>query len=116
MSLLGPLMHDAGKVIFVNNHIKRLELLRQVDGVYCEFCQTGPALNATGLLCLHRPALGWTSGEQDIRPDSDAFFQRHLHMGVYPTAPYPGNNHCICPNPWVDEQYLAYGPLLDASR
>jgi hypothetical protein len=116
MSLLGPLMHDAGKVIFVNNLVKRLDLLQQVDGVYCEYCQTGPALNSTGLLCLHRPALGWTRGEQDLRPDSDAFFQRHLHMGVYPTAPYPGNNHCIPPGFWVDEQYLAYGPLLDAIR
>ena len=79
-------------------------------------CQAGPALNSTGLLCLRRPALGWTSGEQDIRPDPDAFFQRHLHLGVYPTAPYPGNNHCIGPSPWADEQYLAYGPLLDAMR
>jgi hypothetical protein len=116
MALLGPLMHDAGKVIFVNNHVKRLELLQHVDGIYCEFCQAGPALNSTGLLSLRRPAIGWTSGEQDIRPDPDAFFQRHLHMGVYPTVPYPGNNHCIGPSPWVDEQYLAYGSLLDAMR
>jgi hypothetical protein len=116
MTRLGPLMHDAGKVIFVNNHVKRLELLRNVDGVYCEFCQTGAALNSTALLCVRRPAIGWTSGEQDLRPDPDAFFQRHLHMGVYPTAPYPGNHHCIGPSPWVDEQYLAYGPLLDAMR
>lgn len=116
MDQLGPLMHRADKVIFVNNHVKRLELLRHVDGIFCEFCQAGPALNATGLLCLRRPAVGWTSGEQDIRPNPDAFFQRHLHMGVYPTAPYPGNNHCIAPSPWTDEQYLAYGPLLDAIR
>jgi hypothetical protein len=116
-ALLGPLMHGAGKVIFVNNHSsKQLPLLRDVDGVYCEFCQAGPALNATGLLCVRRPALGWTSGEKDLRPNPDAFFQRHLHMGVFPTAPYPGNNHCITPSPWVDKQYLAYGPLLDAMR
>jgi len=89
---LGPLMHNADKVIFVNNHIKRLELLRQVDGIYCEFCQTGPALNATGLLSVRRPALGWTDDEATVQADPDGLFQRHLHMGVYPTAPYPNNN------------------------
>ncbi len=113
---LGPLMHGAGKVIFVNNHVKRLDLLQEVDGIYCEFCQASPALNSTGLLCVRRPALGWTDGEGTVRADPDAFFQRHLHLGVFPTAPYPCNNHCLGPSPWVDEQYLAYGKLLDAMR
>jgi hypothetical protein len=113
---LGPMMHRAGKVIFVNNHLKRLELLRHVDGIYCEFCQTGPALNSTGLLTLRKPAVGWTVNPDTLRPDPDAFFQRHLHMGVYPTAPYPGNNHCIQPDAWAQKQYLDYGPLLSAIR
>jgi hypothetical protein len=113
---LGPMMHRAGKVIFVNNHVKRLELLRHVDGIYCEFCQTGPALNSTGLLTLRKPGIGWTVNPDTLRPDPDAFFQRHLHMGVYPTAPYPGNNHCIQPNAWAERYYLDYGPLLDAIR
>jgi hypothetical protein len=42
--------------------------------------------------------------------------QRHLHLGVYPTAPYPWNNHCINPAPAADQLYLDYGPLLDAMR
>jgi hypothetical protein len=109
-------MHDAGKVIFLNNHMKRLELLRYVDGIYCEHCHWGAALNATGILSLRRPAIGWTNDEDDLRPDPDAFFQRHLYLGVYPTAPYPTNNHCITPSPWADEQYGDYGPLLDAMR
>jgi hypothetical protein len=113
---LGPMMHQADKVIFVNNHVKRLELLRHVDGIYCEFCQTGPALNSTGLLTLRKPGVGWTVNPGTLRPDPDAFFQRHLHMGVYPTAPYPGNNHCIGPDVWAEKQYLDYGPLLDAMR
>jgi hypothetical protein len=113
---LGPLMHDAGKVIFVNNHIKRLDLLEYVDGIYCEFCQASPALNSTALLCVRKPALGWTDSEATVRADPDAFFQRHLHLGVFPTAPYPCNNHCLGPSPWVEEQYLAYGKLLDALR
>ena len=37
-------------------------------------------------------------------------------MGVYPTAPYPGNNHCIQPNAWAERYYLDYGPLLSAIR
>ncbi len=115
------MMHNAGKVIFVNNHVKRLELLRDVDGTYCEHCFWGAALNATGLLSLRRPAIGWTGmwnvGERGcLWPDPDAFFQRHLHLGVFPTAPYPGNDHCIAPSPWADKQYLDYGPLLDAVR
>lgn len=73
-------------------------------------------LNSTGLLTLFKPALGWTPAPDTLRPDPDAFFQRHLHMGVYPTAPYPGNNHCIKPDAWAEKYYLDYGPLLDAIR
>ena len=116
MSKLGPLMHAADKVIFTNNLEKRLELLRQVDGIYCEYCQTGPALNSTALLSVRKPALGWTPAADTLRPDPDAFFQRHLYLGVYPTAPYPGNNHCIKPDRWADKFYCDYGPLLDAIR
>jgi hypothetical protein len=68
------------------------------------------------MLSLRRPAIGWTNDEDDLRPDPDAFFQRHLYLGVYPTAPYPTNNHCITPSPWADKQYGDYGPLLDAMR
>ena len=51
-----------------------------------------------------------------MKLDPDAFFQRYLHLGVYPTAPYPGNNHSVNPCDFVDRQYLAYGPLLDVMR
>ena len=113
---LGPLMHKAGKVIFVNNLVTRLELFKQVDGFYNEYAQTGPALNATAFVAVRKPALGWTADANNLKPDPDDFFQRHLHLGVFPTAPYPNNNHCLNPDPWVDEQYFAYGPLLDALR
>ncbi len=116
MTRLGPLMHEANKVIFVNNHLKRLDLLRNIDGIYCEFAQVGTALNGTGLLCVVRPAIGWTADENDLKPDPDALFQRHLHMGVYPTAPLPHNDHTINPSALADRFYLDYGPLLDAIR
>jgi hypothetical protein len=43
-------------------------------------------------------------------------FQRHLHLGVFPTIPYPGADHTIEPDPWVNQYYLDYGPLLTAIR
>jgi hypothetical protein len=113
---LGPLMHEAGKVIFVNNHVKRLDMLRHVDGIFDEFTFAGPALNTSALLGLCKPVLGWTSDEANLRPDPDAFFQRFLHMGVFPMAPFPGNDHSLHPGEWVDQQYLDYGSLLRCLR
>jgi hypothetical protein len=116
MERLGPLMHQSGKVVFVNNHVKRLDLLRHVDGIFDEFTYTGAPLNLTALLTLRKPALGWTDDEGALHPDPDVFFQRYLHLGVYPMAPFPGNDHSLRPSAWVDRQYLDYGPLLDAMR
>lgn len=116
MAELGPLVHGSGKVIFVNNHDKRLDALGQVDGIYDEFGYDGRSLNLTAFLCVRKPAIAWTSEPKDLQPDPDAFFQRHLLMGVYPTAPVPGNDHAIGPDPWATGQYEAYGPLLDAIR
>ena len=116
MARLGPLMHDAGKVVFVNNHDKRLDLLRHVDGIFDEFTYAGAPLNLTALLTLRKPALGWTDTEEALKPDPDGFFQRYLHLGVYPMAPFPSNDHSLRPSAWVDKQYLAYGPLLEAMR
>ncbi|MEI8372772.1 MAG: hypothetical protein WCJ35_08060 [Planctomycetota bacterium] len=116
MARLGPLMHQAGKVVFVNNHNKRLDMLRHVDGIFDEFTYAGAPLNLTALLTLRKPALGWTDSEAALKPDPDVFFQRYLHLGVYPMAPFPGNDHSLRPSAWVDRQYLAYGPLLDAMR
>lgn len=109
---LGPAMHRAGKVIFVNNHDKRIDVLRQTDGFFDEFTYGGPPLNLTALMAVRRPALGWTAEEKNLRPDPDAFFQRYLHLGVFPMAPFLGNDHSLLPSEWVDRQYLDYGPLL----
>ncbi len=116
MERMGPLMHQAGKAVFVNNHVKRLDILRHVDGIFDEFTYTGAPLNLTALLALRKPALGWTDDEAALHPDPDVFFQRYLHLGVYPMAPFPGNDHSLRPSAWVDRQYLDYGPLLDAMR
>ena len=116
MQKLGPLMHRDGKVIFVNPINERLDCLRYVDGVYNEMGVSGPSLNASALMCLRKPALEWTVGRNLHEPDPDAFMQRHLLLGAYPTAPYPWNNHCLKPEEHGDQVYLDYGPLLDAMR
>jgi hypothetical protein len=67
-------------------------------------------------LTVRKPALGWTSKESDLKPDPDAFFQKYLHLGVYPMAPFPGNDHSLLPGEWVERQYLDYGPMLDLMR
>ena len=116
MPKLAPIFHDAGKFVFVNNHLKRIDLLRHVDGIYCEFADNGRALNATGLLTLHKPAIGWTVSVDTLKPDPDGFFQRYMYMGVFPTVPLSGNDHTIVPSEWADKYYLDYGPMLDAMR
>jgi hypothetical protein len=116
MDRLGPKMHEADRVIFVNPLYCRVDLYRQADGIFAEYAQDGRFFNAAAMLGLRKPTLIWTFNDSLREPDADAFFQRHLYMGVYPTAPYPGNNHCITPEPGAERQYLDYGPLMDAMR
>ena len=113
---LGPLMHHAGKVIFANTMTMRLELARQLDGIYNEFGNSPGALNTTALMGMRKPVLEWTTNESVHQPDPDTAFQRHIYMGVYPTAPYPFNHHCITPEPTAESFYIDYGPLFDAIR
>lgn len=93
-----------------------IDLLDQVDGFFDEFTYSGAALNTTALQAIRKPALGWTAKADDLKPDADAFFQKYLYLGVYPMAPFPGNDHSLAPGEWVDRQYLDYGPLLEAMR
>jgi len=58
----------------------------------------------------------WTIAIPEIQNDPDRYFQRHLHMGAFLTAPIAGNDHTILPSADVDQAYTDYGPLLDALR
>jgi hypothetical protein len=121
MEKLGPLMHEAGKVIFANPLTTRLDLMSQVDGIYSEYGESGGGLNSMALIANRKTAITWTGIHDkwpfcDLKPDPDSYFQRHLYMGVYPTAPFPFNNHAIRPDPQTDAQYATYGPLLEAMR
>ena len=120
LAKLGPLMHTAGKAIFYNPCMSyRLDLMRDVDGFFGEAWPTHhgyTCLNGTGFLALHKPGIVWTDSSSALNPDPDAYFQRHLHMGVYPMVPYPKNDHSITPDPETDAKYLEYGPLMTATR
>ena len=102
-----PKMHAAGKVVFASTIFARFDVYRQIDGFYAEFGYDGRGLNSTALMGISKPVMVWTYNESLFRTDPDSFFQRHLLMGAYPTAPYPWNNHCIIPDMvWNDDSDL----------
>ena len=114
MQQLGPLVHGAGKYILVNNHYKRIDLLRHADGILDEFTNATSPLNTTAFLTLDKPALGWTPGKDVIETaGGDNFFQKYLYLGVFPMCPFPGNDHALRPDSMVDRLYLDYGPLMN---
>lgn len=116
MSKLGPMVHKAGKVVYCNNHVKRIEQMRHIDGLFDEFTYAGCPLNTVSLLGVGKPVLGWTPNEKVLKPDPDAFFQKYLYLGVFPMCPFPGNDHSLRPSAWVDKQYLDYGRLMILMR
>jgi hypothetical protein len=116
MLKLDPIVHGAGKIVFFNNHDKRLDLLKGVDGIYDEHGSNGASMNLTALLTTNRPALSWTANDTYLRSEPDAFFQRYLYMGVFPMAPFPGNDHALSSSAAVDELYIEYSPLLNVMR
>lgn len=116
LSKIGPIMHNAGKAIYGNPHVKRLDVMREVDGIYDEFGYYGFNLNQSSFLGVRKPVIAWTSDSSQLRPDPDQYFQRHLFMGAFPTVPYPQNDHSILPDQWSERFYMEYGPLFDELR
>lgn len=113
MEKLGPIMHDSGKYILANSIGRRIDYFKHLDGMFDEFTYAGTPLNSTALICINKPALGWTDDiETVLRQGGDNFFQKYLYMGVFPMCPFPGNDHSIRPNDAVDLYYLEYGPLM----
>ena len=112
MERLNPIFHDNNKLIFVNNHVKRIDQLRYVDGIFDEFTYAGSPVNTVALMCTHKPALGWMSSDEQLLPDPDQVMQKYLYMGIFPMAPFPGNDHSIRPSELADKVYLDYGQLF----
>jgi hypothetical protein len=113
---LGELFHAHDKVVYCNNHTKRLEQMLHVDGIFDEFTYAAAALNLSAMLGLFKPVLGWIAHSGQVLPDYHQFFQRFLFMGVFPMAPFPGNDHSLLPSPDIDQAFLDYGPLLARLR
>jgi hypothetical protein len=117
MAKFAPLVHDNNKVIFVNNHTKRLDLLKNTDGFFDEFTYAEAPLNTTAFTAIKKPFCGWATWSGDIKIDGpDNFFQKYLYLGAFPMCPFPGNDHSIGPDDWADQQYLDYGPLLNMMK
>jgi hypothetical protein len=113
---LGKIIHDANKVIYANNLNNRIDALKNLDGIYDEYGDHGTGLNLTAFCTLKCPAIGWTRTEEDLQPDPDAYFQKFIYLGIYPTAPLDGNDHTIRPDAVADKYFTDYAPLMDAMR
>ena len=115
MERIGPIMHQANKVIVANPIRRRIEMMKHLDGFYDESGQNTLAFNLGSFVAMRKPYIAWTQNIQDPTPDE--FFQRHLYMGSFVTVPFPGISHTLPPSgAEVDSQYLDYGPLFDALR
>jgi hypothetical protein len=90
--------------------------MKHFDGMYDELGYRGASLNLMAFLTIRKPAIAWTADEKNLEPDPNAFFQRHLYMGVFPTVPFPENDHSILPSSATDKWYGDYAPLFDAMR
>jgi hypothetical protein len=116
MEKMGPIFHDGQKVIFANDMDRRLEMMRQVDGIYDEHGHFGFNLNTSSFLALHKPLICWTPDEKPLGDDPDEYFQRHLYMGAFPMVPFPENDHSVLPNEANEKFYLDYGAMFNALR
>jgi hypothetical protein len=87
------------------------------DGIYAEWGSDAwgmqTYINYSALAGVRKPVAIWTVNDSEL---TDDYMQRCLYLGIFPTAPYPNNNHCLRPSQRADEQFLAYGPLLNAMR
>ena len=116
MEQLGPLFHKSQKVIFCNPLCRRTDLMEQIDGIYDEFGYLPTSLNLCAQMALFKPIIAWTASKDNLFPDPDAYFQRHLYLGAFLTVPFPGNDHCITTDTLSERYYLDYGKLLDAIK
>jgi hypothetical protein len=111
-SKAGALLHPAGKVAYANPLFSRLDLYKDIDGLYVEDTRMS-SLNRYAFLALRKPLVQWGGLNEGVSFDDD--FQWNLYLGTFKTAPFPFNNHNIKPDfGYVDQFSLDYGPLFDA--
>ncbi len=116
MAKLGPLMHQNNKVIFCNPLYRRIDLMKEIDGIYDEFGNNPHSLNLCAQMAMFKPIIAWTISKEDFKLNPDAYFQQHLYMGAFLTVPFPGNDHTINPDSSIEKFYLDYGVMLNAIK
>lgn len=113
---VAAIMHTAGKVIYCNPLDRRIDLLQHIDGIYDEFGYVPSSLNLCAQMAFFKPIIAWTASKESLGKDPDAYFQRHIYLGAFLTAPFPGNDHCITPDKWAEKYYADYGLFLNAIK
>jgi hypothetical protein len=126
MAAFAHVWHSAGKVVIINDHSNRLDMMEHVDGIYAEM---GDQVSVSGLIhavgsglaAMNLPCYIWA------HPSSDnsyatlaAGLQAHLQAGVFPTIPVKNNDHAIggdcAPNCPYDQIFIDYGALFVALK
>ena len=139
LSKLGPKMHDAGKVIFASPLYARLDVYRQIDGIYDEFGydgrgaerqradgagQAGAGVDLQRIAFPARSRFVFPAASADGRlSDRAVSVEQPLHHSRYELGRVllSTTARCSSGTPGTsglrpEQYYLAYGPLLDAMR
>ena len=109
---IGELLHDkknGEQIMLMNcNTVCRMDNLESFNGTFNEF----GIINGVAWAGLMHPSVQWTyelTGRTD--EELDEYFQQHLLMNVYPSAPVPDNDHMISPtkgsSAQVEQMYVA---------
>jgi len=109
----------------------RVDLHKNVDGFFSELGDTRPGrwrIATAYLAAGGKAATIWchdphnnptpTKCGEMMTNGTDAernqFLQSHLFVGVYPSVPFPDNDHILQPSSRADKIYQDYGPLFRA--
>jgi hypothetical protein len=106
-------MQGAGMMMMNLVGNARQDQFKPYDGIFSE----GSLVSGAGLLGAMSPAILWTYNRQECCRSanwSDFYFQRHLHMGVMPMLPFPGNDHAIPFDAASAAVYVRYGAMMAA--
>lgn len=127
---IGDLLHQAGMSLYANPDMgHRVDMYRNIDGFYSELGDTKPGnwrMGTAWLASGGKHAAIWCHAKGDpetncasfmtngTTKDRDYYLQSHLLIGVYPTVPFPDNDHEILPHLRADIIYQEYGDLFQS--
>eukprot|EP01043_Picozoa_sp_COSAG02_P045767 COSAG02_NODE_4219_length_5616_cov_20.365779_3_plen_252_part_00 len=107
---------DSGRALLCDLGIyPRIDHLECCDGSLNEiWCLNGAAWLGIG----NKPTIMWTYSLLNHTTNQlDEYFQQHLLVGAFPSAPVHGNDHMISPgNSTIEAFYRDYAPLFGALR